>query len=320
MVRASTDWFVMSSVPHLFATPLQEAWEDLLSLAPSEAVQQVRQSPGIVSEKKILPPSSHYKQKWIEKNVKSPLPGDSGSKSSARRSALQNNFFSLMLSQALRIRNDYFHKHRQDLDDETLFDALWEYVPEAMAELEITTPISNSYDMAMNGETSSRYWLEHDNISRFVRNAMASSAEKWSAKKIPDLHAAASRGGKGYKTYDLDSHLSTHHMRPDDAAQALGVSRRTIFNMRREFADIDPTTGELRGEQETTEAATGNGAVESDRVRSEAGDGSSPLVDELARALTHRRSRQDLDALIPKGVDDEAGGLLHELDKIPLPF
>lgn len=311
----------MSSVQQLFPAPLPDAWDALFSLPPLEVVQQVRQSPGIVSEKKILPPSSHYKAAWIAKNQNSPLPRESGSKSSARRRALQDRFFTLLLKQALRIRNDYFHKRRQDLDDEKLFDALWEYVPEAMAELEITTPISNSYDMAMNGETSSRYWLEHDNISRFVRNAMASSAEKFDPKKLPSLHAAASRGGRGYKTYDLDSHLATHHMRPDDAAQALGVSRRTIFNMRKEFADIDPTAGEVHeAEQETTEAATGDGAVEPDRVRSETRNDSRPRAGELASPLPHRRSGSHPHAPFAAGMDDKADGILRELDGMELPF
>lgn len=311
----------MSSVQQLFLTPLPEAWDDLSSLAPSEAVQQVRQSPGIVSKRdNVRPPSSHYKAAWIAKNQNSPLPGDSGSKASARRRALQDRFFTLLLKQALRIRNKYFHKLRIELDDETLFAALWEYVPDAMAELEITTPISNSYDMAMNGETSSRYWLEHGNISRFIRNAMASSAEKFDPKKLPSLHAAASRGGKGYKTYDLDSHLATHHMRPDDAAQALGVSRRTIFYMRKEFADIDPTTGELRGEQETATTPDDDESVEPDRVRSETRNDSRPHADELAPALPHRRSGSHPDAPFTAGVDDEAGGVLRELDGMKLPF
>lgn len=310
----------MSSVPQLFATPLPEAWDELFSLTPPEVVQQVRQSPGIVSEKKIRPPSSHYKAAWIAKNQNSPLPGDSGSKSSARRSALQERFFTLLLKQALRIRNKYYHKLKIELDDETLFATMWEYVPEAMAELEITTPISNSYDMAMNGETSSRYWLEHDNISRFIRNAMTSSAEKWDANKLPSLHAAASRGGKGYRTYDLDSHLATRHMRPDDAAQVLGVSRRTIFNMRREFADTDPTTGELRGEQETTSTPDGDESVEPDRVRPKAGDEPRPHADELAPALPHRRSGSHPHAPLTAGLDDKAGGVLRELDGMQLPF
>lgn len=312
----------MSSVQQkLFPLSLDEAWDSLVTLSSSESVQQVRQSPGIVSRKKnLLPPSAHYKQAWIEKNVKNPLPGESGSKSSVQRADLQSKFFSLLVSQALRIRNKYFHKLKEPISEEDLVDEMWQYVPQAMEELEITSPIACAYDMWMNGETSTRYWLEYDNITRFILNAIASSGEIWDENKLPALHAAASRGGKAFKKYDLDSYLATAHLSVTAAAKALGVARGTVYAMRRDYADVDVTIGEGHAEEETSHETARLIAVESDRVRQRLGNESRPSADRLADALANGSAGQDSTSSQRPVVAEIARGILLDLEAVKLPF
>lgn len=312
----------MSSVQQkLFPLSLVEAWDSLVNLPPSESVQQVRQSPGIVSRKKnLLPPSAHYKQAWIEKNVKTPLPGESGSKSSVQRADLQSKFFSLLVSQALRIRNKYFHKLKQTISEDDFVDEMWQYVAQAMEDLEITSPIACAYDMWMNGETSSRYWLEYDNITRFIRNAIASSGEVWDENKLPDLHAAASRGGKAFKKYDLGSHLATVHLSVTAAAKALGVARGTVYAMRREYADLDVTTGEVHAEEETSRETARLVAVESDRLGQETRNESRSSVDGLAGPHAYGSTRQGSASSQPSGVAESTRGLPLDFEKLELPF
>ena len=313
----------MTSVPKLFPLTLAEAWDSLVTLPPAESVQEVRQSPGIVSKKKkknLLPPSAHYKRAWVEKNVKSPLPGESGSKSSVQRDDLQSKLFSLLVSQALRIRNKYFHKLKQTISEEDFVDEMWDYVPQALEELEITTPIGCAYDMWMNGETSSRYWLEYDNITRFIRNAISSSGEMWDKNKLPNLHAAASRGGKAFKKYDLSSHLATTHLSVTAAARALGVARGTIYAMRKEFADIDVTTGEIHAEQETSQETAPAIAVVTDRLRARTGNGTQSSVDGLAQPHANGSTGQDSTPAQPSGVAEGTRRILLDLDTLNLPF
>lgn len=231
---------ILMTIVHLIgATLTLEKLISLPSLAPSEDSSETYiklDHPQMVSKKsKKLPPSAHYKQRYINKNFDSPLPGGSGSKSSAQRDDLQNKFFSLMLKQALRIRNEYHHKLKTKLHDGTLFAHLWEYVPVALEKLEIRSRIMSSYEMAMEGQTSSMFWLEHENISRQIRNAMRSSAEKWNENRIPELHAASRRGGLANKYINVSAYLETLGMSYAAAGRVLGWDYRTVKAMRHHF-------------------------------------------------------------------------------------
>lgn len=272
----------------------------------------------MVSEEKYsLPPSAHYKQAWIAKNVKSPLPGESGSKSSAQRDDLQIKFYALLVSQALRIRNNFFHKIRKPFDQESAVDEMWEHVPAIMVELDITTEISCSYDLAMNGMSSSRYWLEYDNINRMIVNAINSSAEMWSESYYPEHLEKARRGGLKGKRYTLADHVSTAHMGATEASRALGISRRTVYNMRREFADIDIATGEVH---EAITPTTQPVSAVADRMGAEAGAADWAGFGGLAVDDQARGSAPDPDASRPSPVAEGSRRILLDLDSLSLPF
>lgn len=297
---------------------LDDVITDYVPDSLDESVQQVRPSPGMVSEEKYsLPPSAHYKQAWFTKNVKSPLPGESGSKSSAQRDDLQIKFYSLLVSQALRIRNNFFHKIRQPFDEETAVEHMWDHVPVVMTELDITTEIMCSYDMAMNGMSSSRYWIEHDNIHRMIVNALNSSAEMWSESYYPEHLEKARRGGLKGKKYSLQDHVNTVHMGATEACRALGISRRTVYNMRREFADIDLTTGELR--EDTTPTTQPVSAV-TDRLGSEAGAADGAGLGGLAVDDPSGSTASNPHVARASTMAEESSRILLDLDSLTLPF
>ena len=300
----------MSSVPQLFPTPLPEAWDRLFSLAPQSCATTI-ESRALDSIERFHPQPVLY------------TPSKKAEKGYNDKSHEKNLHYGLLVGRALSIINQYHHVKREPLSDEQLVELVMEYYPLALEELNLNSTMTTPYEARMDGVKAST--LTHWGFAeQQCRNAVQSAREYWREDVYPEIQRRAreqgARGGKAYKTYDLDAHLSTHHMRADDAARALGVSRRTVYNMRREFVDIDPTTGEVHGEPQTTSTPDDDESVEPDRVRSEAGDGPSPLVDELAQALPHRGSGSHSRAPRTTGVDERPGGILHALDGMPLPF
>lgn len=207
--------------------------------------------------------------------------------------------------------------HDPEVSDEELEQYLYELVPSLCIENDIAPPVTG-YDIATgNADRRSMTW---DQAIRTIRSAVAYAREMWDPKFYPALQQRAREAGRKGKKYDLAAHLATAHLNVTAAARALGLSRPTVYAMRREFADIDPTTGELRGEEETTSTPDDDESVVADRVRSEAGDEPRLHADELAPAFSHRGSGSHSHAPLAPGMDDEAGGILHELDGMPLPF
>lgn len=227
------------------------------------------------------------------------------------------------MGRALSIMNQYHHVKKQDLSDEQLHEFLLEYYPLALEALDLNADMTTAYEAHMDGlkPSSLTNW---GYAEQQCRNAVQSARGHWREDVYLEVQRRAreqgSRGGRAYKTYTLDSHLSTAHLGATAAASALGVSRRTIYNMRQEFADVDLSTGEVHGEEEPTEEAPLVESVESVRLRREAREGVQHSVDGLAGDDANRSTRQDPLANCPPRLAESAGGVLLGLTTVILPY
>lgn len=301
----------MSSVPQLFATPLPEAWDELFSLAPQSCDTTI-ESRALDSIKRFHPEPVLY------------TPSKKAEKGYNDKSHEKNLHYGLLVGRALSIINQYHHVKREPLSDDQLVELVMEYYPLALEELNLNSTMTTPYEARMDGVKAST--LTHWGFAeQQCRNAVQSARGHWREDVYLEIQRRAreqgARGGRAYSTYTLEDHLATAHMTAAETSAALGLNIRTVYRMKKRYAHIDPSTGEVHGEeQETTEAATGDGAVEPDRVRSETRNDSRPHADELAPALPHRRSGSHSHAPLAPGMDDQASGILRELDGMPLPF
>lgn len=224
------------NLEELFALPSPTLSEDA-----SETYIKLDLPQEVSKKRDTRPPSARYKKNYIAKNIDSPLPGTGGAKSSEQRNDITSKFYTVLAKQAQRIRNNYFHKLNKELDDETFHQHLWEYVDEARKILEIEWTVAGDYDLAMNGESSTKMWLNDENIDRKIRNAMANTAETWDEKKLPTLHEASRRGGLANKFENVSAYLETLGMSHAAAGRVLGWDYRTVKAMRAHF---EPMTEE----------------------------------------------------------------------------
>lgn len=239
---------------------------------------------------------------------------------------------SLVISTALHEMNR-IRREGNAFTEEQIRDLCFEKLtPHFFEKHELDYPV-DGYTAAMDGDTKAYTWGA---VERTVESAVVYAFDRWAYQIDVDMRKRASDAGKAYSVFDdVEAYVSVRHMTKAAAARTLGRSRTTVQKMFKHFgnmtdeqlaelvelAGIDPTTGEVHGEeQETTSTPDGDESVEPDRVRSEAGDEPRPRADELAPALPHRRSGSHSHAPLTAAVDDEAGGILHELDGMPLPF
>lgn len=300
----------MSSVQQLFPTPLSEAWDELFSLAPQPCDTTI-ESRALDSIERFHPEPVLY------------TPSKKAEKGYNDKSHEKNLHYGLLVGRALSIINQYHHVKREPLSDDQLVELVMEYYPLALEELNLNSTMTTPYEARMDGVKAST--LTHWGFAeQQCRNAVQSARGHWREDVYPEIQRRAreqgARGGRAYSTYTLEDHLATAHMTAAETSAALGLNIRTVYRMKKRFAHIDPSTGEVHGEQETTSTPAGDESVEPNRVRSDAGDEPRPRADELASPLAHRGSRQNPHAPLSPAVDDKAGGVLRELDGMPLPF
>lgn len=316
-----------STLHELYALPL-------LAGAHGDSLQSDQQH--------TLPPQGkEYKKKFIVYRA-TPLPTQdfkeefSEDGSSRWRMEKWNEFRSrklnsLVISIALHEMNR-IRREGNTFTEEQIRELCFEKLtPQFFEKHELDYPV-DGYTAAMDGDTKAYTWGA---AQRTVQSAVVYAFEVWDYQKDVDMRKRASEAGKAYSVFDdVEAYMSVRHMKQAPAARTLGRSRTTVQKMFKHFkgmtdeqlaelvelVTVDPATGELRGEQETTPTPDGDESVESDRVRSEAGDQPRPATGELAPALTYRRTGSYSRAPFPSAVDDQAGGILRKLDGISLPF
>lgn len=129
--------------------------------------------------------------------------------------------FSDMVSEALRWANTFN-------GDPTIIDLLVKHKAESLNE-KMGRPIS-----------SQRMWYE---AKKATREAM----KMWDPEKATRIRESASKAGSVTK-WSLEDHLATQGMTPTDASRHLGLSRPTVYAMRKHFQNVNPATGEIDDE------------------------------------------------------------------------
>jgi hypothetical protein len=147
-------------------------------------------------------------------------------------------FFSLLIRHGLRVQG----QAGGTLTMEQIEEALEEYADTAITECNL--PTTNSYEVA-TGRESKRGGYSERSIARSVRRAAQYVVQDFDLAKYRMIQDQASRSGAKTK-WTLEHFLETAHMTPTQAARHLGLTRPTVYAMRKRYSNIDLTTGEIR--------------------------------------------------------------------------
>lgn len=143
------------------------------------------------------------------------------------KSYCQREGFSNLIKRGLKLVNHHLYKLAEEVSDEDLFWELYKFLPEAYEGLGIGYP---------------------KDIERELNRAVAKVREYWSPDVYRDIQERARAAGRKGKKYDVKSFLETKDMNASQAARHLGISRPTVYAMRREFSNVDPQTGDITDE------------------------------------------------------------------------
>lgn len=114
--------------------------------------------------------------------------------------------------------------------------------------LKVARTLETRFETELNGRTLRLdiLWLSVE------RNLLPMALENFDRETYESMQQRAQKAGRAHKSYTLHYHLQTAHMNVSQAARHLGISRNSVYAMRREYQEIDVSTGELREEAEAT--------------------------------------------------------------------
>ncbi|MFB7250554.1 hypothetical protein [Microbacterium sp. NPDC056234] len=155
--------------------------------------------------------------------------------------------YQLLCKEGLDFMNSQVH--RRHLPRPT-WDELYEHLDEWTAsggfnEWTDEIGISCDYEIA-TGNVDGRGTLSFSKIDRSVLAATDFVLDVWDESYLPRKREQGRKGGMAFRKWDLAEYLDTYEMTAKQAAAALNVSVRTVFNMRKYFRDVfDMNTGEV---------------------------------------------------------------------------
>lgn len=272
---ASNDWRRMTSVPQLFSQTLFEAWDSLYEITPVKCSTSIDLPGGrsIKMRKKFSRKPALYKStrntelRYLDKNSAGDI------------------LFSALIAHGLKILNEYAHTRKEGIDQDSLVQMLYEYYPACLAELGFSDSMTTDYEDAMNGTRSGT--LTHwSHAERQCQNAAESARHFWEPDFTPRIKEKArelgAKGGRAYKAYNLDMHLATAHMKNvSEVARTLGISRNTVYAMRRAYADLEHEEAVADVEQEPTSATVHTERMVADRPRAGTRDSAGPAAEHV---------------------------------------
>ncbi|WP_349427481.1 hypothetical protein [Microbacterium sp. LWS13-1.2] len=185
------------------------------------------------------------------------------------------------MGKGLSILNDNDH---DKLSNEKLVSMLLDYYPEAVHRLTPDATMMSAYDAVHGGGKTPGYLL-WDHAEQQCENAAQSARDYWDAD-WRRRHREQSRRGGLVKSYTWEMYLSTAHMtNVSEIARVLGIARGTVYAMKREFADLNLSTGKIHEETSQPEPAV------TDRDGAEAGTPSRLAGQPMVCDDAHRGNR-----------------------------
>lgn len=198
--------------------------------------------------------------------------------------------YSEMIKEAFKMMNRARYIHHRGITDREIAENLEGMVHDICDRLDIDYPATD-YEVGMgNADRRSIRWSQ---VDRIIPAAIRFAHENYDPELYPGIQERARKAGRAYKSYNLDSHLTTAHLGVTAAARQLGISRTSVYAMRRDYADLDLSTGKCH--HTATPSPQPQSAVP-DRdgypSRTEAG----PAAVDVAPYVTSSGFRKDYDA------------------------
>lgn len=202
---ASNDWRRMTSVPQLFPQTLAEAW-DSLDLIPVSECKETNSSNGRVINGSYLLPWQTAKPK---RRRNEPVVA-----------YLIRELCSVLVRSGMRYLGQNPNADARGLTCFLFFEA-----EEACEKLE------RKHAAQLGGLTIPVLYQLHS-----AETAARMASENFQRDEYTALQRKATAAGKKGRKYDLEAYLATAHLSVAAAARVLGISRPTVYAMRREYA------------------------------------------------------------------------------------
>lgn len=294
----------MTSVPQLFPQTLSEAWSSLFEITPVNCATSIDLPVGrsIKKQKKFSGKPVLYKS---TRNTELRY---------TDKDSAANILFSALIARGLQILNEYAHKQKEEIDQDSLVQMLYEFYPSCLAELGFNSSMTTDYEDAMNGEKSGTL-TNWSYAERQCQNAAESARHFWEPDFTPRIKEKArelgAKGGRAYKAYNLDMHLATAHMtNVSEVARVLGISRNTVYAMRRAYADLEHEEAVADAEQEPTSATVHTECMVADRLRAGTRDSARPAAERVGGDDAPRGDGSSTGSACPVSMADKPGRIL----------
>lgn len=162
------------------------------------------------------------------------------------RAYMSRVLYTLLIQEGLKWMNQQVHVNKKMPAWNELSQHLDEWAWDRSYE-EHTDVIrfSTDYEIA-TGNDDRKGVLSWDQLEHIVSGAVDYVEDAWDEAWYPRMIARARKGGQAGRKWDLAQYMDTYDMNPTEAAKHLGVSRPTVYAMRKHFGAVfDMGTGEV---------------------------------------------------------------------------
>lgn len=162
------------------------------------------------------------------------------------RAYMSRVLYTLLIQEGLKWMNQQVHVDKKMPTWDELSQHLDEWAMDRKYE-EHTDVIrfSTDYEIA-TGNDDRKGVLSWSQLEHIVSGAVDYVEDAWDETWYPRMIARARKGGRAGRKWDLAEYMDTYDMTPTEAAKHLGVSRPTVYKMRKHFeAVFDMGTGEV---------------------------------------------------------------------------
>ncbi|MGN7965052.1 hypothetical protein ACTJKK_03145 [Microbacterium sp. 22179] len=165
------------------------------------------------------------------------------------RAYMSRVLYTLLVQEGLKWKNHRVHVEKKIPTWDDLSNHLDEWAMDGKyAEHTEVIQFAADYEIA-TGNADRKGSLNWDQLEHIVSGAVDYVEDTWDETWYPRMIAKARKGGQAGRKWDLEQYLDTYDMTPTAAARHLGVSRPTVYAMRKHFDSVfDMSTGEVLDE------------------------------------------------------------------------
>lgn len=256
------------------------------SMDTSSSTHEASRRVHLVGDSRSLDELEHVPQPLVSKKKKYNLPKFATKVVRHKGESIHSFLLRSLGSQVVKFGLSYLGKNA----DETELGKFLFYLEVLAKTLEVARDLEAKHADELQGMRFDQSQLVADVNNRFVPFVL----ETFDRDKYDDMsRRGAAAGRKGTKYDDLAGYLRTVHLGRSAAAKALGITPPTLDKMRRQFADIDISTGEIH---ETTETTPQHEPAEPDQVGYTARTEARATGEHVATYVSSRGIRENHDA------------------------